>query len=160
MSALIQRLETAYGDLQPREQRFVQVGAVLVAVLLVAVLPWQLHQRAQKAQARVAAKQADLAYLQSVAPVLGAAPAIQDGVPLVSVVDATTRDAGLAGELRGTEPAGNDSLRVRFEGASFAQLTTWFVQLSRNYGVAVQQATLEHTDTPGRVNASLVLVRH
>ena len=71
----------------------------------------------------------------------------------------TTRDAGLAGELRGTEPSGSDSLRVRFEGASFAQLTTWFVQLSQNYGVTVQQATLEHTDSPGRVNASIVLVR-
>jgi hypothetical protein len=159
MNALFERLEAAYADLQPREQLFVRVGAILVALLLIVVLPWQLHGRAQKAHARVAAKQADLAYLESVAPVLAAAPATQDGVPLVSVVDATTRDAGLAGELRGTEPSGSDSLRVRFEGASFAQLTTWFVQLSQNYGVTVQQATLEHTDAPGRVNASIVLVR-
>lgn len=159
MSALLQRLEAAYADLQPREQVFVRVGGIIVALLLLIALPWQLHVRAQKAQARVASKQADLAYLQSVAPILAAAPATQEGVPLVSVVDATTRDAGLAGELRGTEPSGTDSLRVRFEGASFAQLTTWFAQLSQNYGVTVQQATIEHTDAPGRVNASVVLVR-
>ncbi len=160
MSAWMERVERAYAGLQPREQLLVRVGAILLGVLLVIGLPVRLHTVAQAATARVAAKQADLAYLQSVLPLLASAPAVQDGVPLVSVVDASTRDVGLAAELRGTEPSGNDALRVRFEGASFAQLTNWFVQLSQNYGVSIDQATLERTDTPGRINASIMIARH
>lgn len=159
MSALIDRLQTAYADLQPREQVFVRVGAIALALLVCVGLPMRLHGLAQKAVARVAAKRADLAYVQSVIPVLASAPQVQDGVPLVNVVDATTREAGLAAALKGTEPSGNDSLRVRFDGASFEQLANWFVHLSRDYGVSVQQATLERTDAPGRVNASVVLMR-
>jgi general secretion pathway protein M len=160
MSAWMERVETAYAGLQPREQLFVRVAAILLGVLLVVGLPLRLHSIAKAATTRVATKQADLAYLQSVLPLLASAPAVQDSVPLVSVVDASTRDVGLASELRGTEPSGNDALRVRFEGASFAQLTNWFVQLSQNYGVGIEQATLERTDTPGRINASIVIVRH
>ena len=113
MNELLSQIEAKYSALSAREQVFVRVGAVIVAALLVVGLPLQLHSRAQKASQRVITKTADLAYLNSVPPLLGSAPAPQDGVPLVSVVDTTTRDAGLAGELRGTEPAGNDALRAR-----------------------------------------------
>ena len=159
MNELLSQIEAKYSALSAREQVFVRVGAVIVAALLVVGLPLQLHSRAQKASQRVITKTADLAYLNSVTPLLGSAPAPQDGVPLVSVVDTTTRDAGLAGELRGTEPAGNDALRARFEGASFEQLTNWIVHLGQDFGVSVQQATFEHTESPGRVNATVVLVR-
>jgi type II secretory pathway component PulM len=159
MNDLLQRLESAYSALQPREQVFVRVGGVLVALLLLLGIPLQLHRWAHQATARVATKTADLAYLQSVAPLLAAVPPAQDGVSLLSVVDATTRDAGLASALRGTEPSGNDSLRVRFEGVAFDQLTRWLMHLGQDFGIGVQQATLEHTDTPGQVNASIVLVR-
>jgi general secretion pathway protein M len=159
VNPLLDRLQTAYAALQPREQLFVRVGAAALAVLLCIGLPLRLHRAAQSAVAHVDSQRADLAYLQSVIPVLASAPQAQEGVPLVNVVDATTREAGLAAALRGTEPSGNDALRVRFDGASFDQLANWFVHLSRDYGVSVQQATLERTDAPGRVNASVVLVR-
>jgi type II secretory pathway component PulM len=159
MNELLQRIETMYSGLSSREQVFVRVGALIAALLLLIGLPVQLHSKAQKASQRVLTKTADLAYVNSVIPILGSAPAPQDGVPLVSVVDTTTRDAGLSAELRGTEPAGSDALRARFEGASFEQLTNWIVHLGQDFGVSVQQATFEHTDSPGRVNASVVLVR-
>ena len=159
MSEFLQQIEARYSALSGREQLFVRVGAVVAAMLLLVGLPLQMHSRAQKAVARVSTKTGDLAYLNSVIPLLGSAPAPQDGVPLVSVVDTTTRDAGLSGALRGTEPAGNDALRARFEGASFEQLTNWIVHLGQDFGVAVQQANFEHTDAPGRVNATVVLVR-
>lgn len=159
MNALHERLSAAYATLQPREQRFVQAGVALVAAMLCVGLPLRLHSMAQKAAARVVAKQADLAYLQSVIPVLAATPPSQDAVPLVNVVDATTREGGLADSLKGTEPSGSDALRVRFDGASFEQLANWFIRLGRDYGVTVQSTTIDRTDAPGRVNASVVLVR-
>jgi type II secretory pathway component PulM len=159
MSGQFDRLQSAYAGLQPREQLFVRVGGVLLAVLVCVGLPIRLHGLAQKAAARVTAKQADLAYLQSVTPTLSAAPPPQDTVPLVNVVDATTREGGLSGNLKGTEPSGNESLRVRFEGASFEQLTNWFIRIGRDYGVSVQSATIDRADGPGLVNASIVLLR-
>jgi general secretion pathway protein M len=75
------------------------------------------------------------------------------------VVDRTTRDAGLAVNLKGTEPSGISGVRVRFEGASFEQLVTWLLRIQQEYGLAIQAATLEKTDAPGRVNASLTFVR-
>jgi type II secretory pathway component PulM len=159
VNAFLAQWQATYAALQPREQRFVALGALAVLILLLVGVPLRLHGAATQARLRVERQRADLAYVQSVLPALAAAPATQEGLPLVNVVDATTRDGGLTGELRGTEPAGNDALRVRFEGASFEALAQWFVRLGRDYGVGVQSATLEHTDTPGRVNASVVLVR-
>jgi type II secretory pathway component PulM len=159
MSGQFDRLQAAYTGLQPREQLFVRVGGVLLAVLVCVGLPIRLHGLAQKAAARVTTKQADLAYLQAVTPTLTAAPPPQDTVPLVNVVDATTREGGLSGNLKGTEPSGNEALRVRFEGASFEQLTNWFIRIGRDYGVSVQSATIDRADAPGVVNASIVLLR-
>ena len=98
--------------------RFAFTVAAAVIVILGIVL--QSHAAVTRAAQRVETKRADLAYIQSVLPELRAAPVPQGGgESLVIVVDRTTRDSGLAMSLRGTEPAGQTSVRVRFEGASF-----------------------------------------
>ena len=50
-------------------------------------------------------------------------------------------------------------MRVRFEGASFDSLANWVLRVQREYGLSVQAATLERTEAPGRVNASLTFTR-
>jgi general secretion pathway protein M len=153
------RLASWYGSLAPREQLIVRVGAVLGAALLVVGLVARLHGLVGKGEERLAAKRADLAYIQSVLPELRAAPLPQGaGQSLVTIIDRTTRDSGLAATLRGTEPAGAGGMRVRLEGAEFAQVLGWLLRVQREYGLAVQAATLEKTDAPGRVNASVTLV--
>jgi type II secretory pathway component PulM len=153
-------IEAWYGALAPQEQAFVRWGALAGGLLLVAGVVLQLHGVVGRAEQRLAAKRADVAYIQSVLPELRLVPAQQAAnQSLVLVIDRTTRDAGLAGTLRATEPSGPSSVRVRFEGASFETLVTWLLRVLREDGLAVQAATFEKTTAPGRVNASLTFVR-
>ncbi len=155
-----ERLEAWYGGLNPREQLMVRVGAIAAAVLLLAGIILRLHGAVQAAEKRLLGKRADAAYIQSVLPELRAAPLPAGaGQSLVAVVDRTTRDAGLASNLKATEPSGVSGVRVRFEGASFAQLVTWLMRIQQEYGLSIQAATLEKTDSPGHVNANLTFVR-
>ena len=160
MSPTRERLEGWYAGLNPREQLIVRVGAVAAALLLVVGVVLKLHGVVQAAEKRLASKRGDVAYIQSVLPELRSVPPPgTGGQSLVMVVDRTTRDAGLAVNLKGTEPSGISGVRVRFEGASFEQLVKWLLRIQQEYGLAIQAATLEKTDAPGRVNASLTFVR-
>jgi len=155
-----ERFDTWYAGLNPREQLIVRVGGIAAALLLVVGLVLRLHGVVHAAEKRLAIKRADAAYIQSVLPELRAAPLpATGGQSLVTVVDRTTRDAGLAANLKGTEPSGIGGVRVRFEGAPFEALVTWLLRIQQEYGLSIQLATLEKTDTPGRVNASLTFVR-
>jgi len=148
-----------YAGLEPREQLIVRTGSVAAAVLLAVGLVLQLHSAVSRAEKRLGDARADLAYLQSVQAELRATPVPQGGgQSLVTIIDRTTKDSGLGVNLKGADPSGTSAVRVHFEGASFTQLVQWLVRLGREYGLAVQQATLEKTDAPGRVNANLMLV--
>jgi len=153
------RLLAWYGALEPREQTVVRGGAIAAAVLIVVGGFLQLHAAVARAEQRLASERADLAYLQSVRDEVRAMPVPQGGgQSLVTIVDRTTRDGGIAANLRGADPGGSNSVRVRFEGASFTLLVQWLVRLGREYGLAVQSATFERTEAAGRVNANLTLV--
>jgi general secretion pathway protein M len=153
------QLESWYSGLEPREQLLVRAGALTAAALVLLGVILQLHGLVNRAEKRVAAARADLAYIQAALPELRALPQPQGaGQSLVTVVDRTTRDAGIAMNLRGADPGGPGSVRVRFEGAAFDQLLPWLLKIEREYGLAVQAATLERTDAQGRVNAAFTLV--
>ncbi len=156
---LIERVSEWYDGLQPREQTVVRVGGLAAAALVVLSVVLQLHAVVNRAEKRLAAKRDDVAFITSVLPELRAAPVPQGaGSSLVTVIDRTTRDQGLSGNLRGADPSGIGGVRVRLEGAAFDTLLTWLLRLEREYGLRVQSATLEKTDAPGRVNANLSLV--
>jgi general secretion pathway protein M len=155
-----ERLAMWYAGLAPREQRLVRYGALLAGLLIIVGGVLRLHGVVAGAEKRLAAKRADVAYIGSVLGELRAAPLpAAGGQSLVSVIDRTTRDGGLGMNLRGTEPSGINGVRVRFEGASFDALATWLLRVQREYGLAVQAATVERTEAPGRVNALLTFVR-
>jgi general secretion pathway protein M len=156
----VDRLRAWYSGLEPREQKTVAWGSIAALALIVVVGTLQLHAAVARVGKRVDQKRSDVAYIQAVLPELRAAPVPQGGdQSLVIVVDRTTRDAGLAMHLRGTEPAGMNALRARFEGAPFDATVVWLVRLQREYGVRVQAAALERTATPGVVNATVTLQR-
>ena len=154
------RLQAWYATLEAREQLVLRVAAPALLALAVLGVVWQLHAAVGRAERRVTGQRADLAYIQGVLPELRGVPMPQDGgQSLVVIVDRTTRDAGLAGNLRGAEPSGTSGVRVRLEGAAFEALVQWLVRVQREHGLTVQAAALERTDSPGRVNANITFVR-
>jgi general secretion pathway protein M len=149
-----------YGGLQPREQRMVAIGSLVAVVLLLIGGLLQLHFAVKRGEERLARKQADLAWIQSVAPELQQLPrgGGGSGQSLVVIVDRTANEAGLAGKLSGTEPSGINSLRVRLDAAPFDALIPWLATLQQQHGLVVQSATIDRTAQSGLVNASVVLL--
>jgi general secretion pathway protein M len=152
--------------LNPRERALVIAAGVLVILTLVYVLAIAPFYRAiDQRSERVARKQGDLAWMQSVAGELeqlaasGAAPAEPSADSLVVLVDRTSREAGLGGKVTGQTPTGDAGIRVRLEQAPFDALVTWMAALEQRHGILIDSASVDRAGQSGLVNASVVLAR-
>jgi len=160
MNGRLEKIRAWYAAQSERDQRAVLIGGAGLAVALVIYGVTSLTLAVRHANERVRQLKADVAYVESALPVLRATPTpSNDGEPLVALIDRTTRDAGLNGALRATEPVGDGGVRVRLEDAPFAPLAAWLARLARDESLSVENATIEHTESPGRVTAALVLMR-
>ncbi len=151
---------TWFQSLAARERRFVLIGAIAVAVTLVALLI-SLDRSVGRVHGRLVHKQAELAWMRSVAPQLAAAaPATQ--VPtsqrsLIVVIANAARESGLGSALSSSEPSPQGGLRVQLTRAPFDTLVGWLARLSEQHGIRVDSATIESAGAPGMVNAGIVL---
>jgi general secretion pathway protein M len=160
-SLSVEALAAWFQALGARERRFVQFGAIAAALLLVFGVLLPLDSSVAHAHARLAHKEADLAWMQSVAPQLSAmspasaAPTSQRS--LIVIVDNAAREAGLGSALAGSEPSGQGGLRVRLDKAPFDTLVGWLARLADQNGIRVESATIDSAGAPGLVNAGIVL---
>ena len=157
---MIDALRTRLDALADRERRLVIVGGAVALLLLLAAVLMPLERGVSQSAARIARKQADLGWIQQMAPVLAsapqAAPATQES--LLVLVDRSARDAGLGQSLTGSQPSGNGALRTQFEKADFNRLIGWIAQLAQQNGVQAESASFESIpDSAGTVNAVVVL---
>lgn len=149
-------------SMNPRERRMVMFGAVGVVILLLIAVVLPLETSVSRTQQRIGKKQADLVWMQSVAPELaGAGPVTATPTTkqesLIVVVDSSAREAGLGTALTSSEPSGTGGLRVRLEKAQFGLIVGWLARLSEQNGISVESATIDNAGQPGVVNAGLVL---
>src|SRR5688572_3685015 len=151
------RLLDWYRGLPEREQQLALWGGAAAAVLLLALLIWQLGTSVASAEARVERRREDLAWIEAVTPRLQAAPAARPGESLTIAVDRVAREGGLADKLASVEPAANGALRARFTGASFDSLTLMLARLQKERGVEVDTASVSATGEPGLVDATVVI---
>ena len=147
-----------YENLAEREKRFVLIGGIGAAVLLLLGLVLPLNRNITQARHRVTVKQADLAYIQSVTPELASAgPTGGSGESLVVLIDSSARESGLGKSLSNSQPTGDGALRVRLEKVAFDGMVAWLARLAQQHGVRVQSAEIETAGEAGLVNAGLVL---
>lgn len=154
-----------FSSLERREQFFVMAGAVVLAVMLfwLAIIR-PLYGGTAKVAARVEEKEQLVLWMKSVAPDLqavrtGSTTTIASGEPLVVIVADTAAANELRQYLKQNQPAGDDSIRVRFEEAPFDQLVQWLGILQLRHGVQINTASFDGGVQPGVVTASLVLER-
>lgn len=145
-----------------RDQRVLRWGAVVMVLILLAGVFVPLQRGLMQARTHLAAQQADLAWMRSMAPTLAAAGpgsgAVPTGESLVVVIDRTARESGLAQALTGSQPSGNGSLRVQLENADFNLLIGWLSRLGSQQDVRVESASITANGTAtGVVNASVQL---
>jgi general secretion pathway protein M len=151
----------SFASLSERERRMLLIGgAVAIALLLLGVI-LPLDRSVTKTHERVGRKQADLAWMRSVAPSLAGAgpvaaqPATQES--LLVLVDRAARESGLGASLVSSEPSGGGGLRVRLEKAPFDVLVGWLARLADQNGVRVESASVDGAGEAGLVNAAIVL---
>lgn len=162
----MQNIRVWFDGLQPRERWLLIGAAVLVALTFIYLFVLEPFYTAVVAQQeRVAKKQADLAWMRSVAgdvialsrdAPMAAAPT---GESLVVLVDRAARECGLSSALTGQTPTGATGIRVRLERAEFDKLVVCLANLQQGHAVSIESATIDRTSEPGFVNASLVLNR-
>jgi type II secretory pathway component PulM len=145
--------------LSEREQRIVQIGAILVPLLLVFGVLLPLDRSVAQAQERLLKKRNDLAWMQGVAPELAASPQPPSaaGESLLVIVDRSARESGLAAAMAGSEPAGPGGLSLRLQKAPFDTLIAWLARLAQQNGIRVDSASIDSAGAPGLVNAAVVL---
>ena len=146
-------------SLSERERRMLIVGGIAAVALFVFGILVPLDRSVTHAQQRVARKQADLAWMQGVAPELAntTPPPAANGESLLVIIDRSARESKLAGSLSGSEPHGPNALSLRLEKANFDDLINWLARLSQQNGITVDSATIDKAGGPGQVNAAIVL---
>jgi general secretion pathway protein M len=157
---MMERLKSWYRGLAEREQRFVSYGGIAAIVLVLAGVILPLNGSVSRARERVAAKQVDLAYIQSVMPQLQAAgPAVTAPTAdnIVVLIDTSARESGLGKSLTSSQPTGDGGVRLRLDRAPFDGIVAWLARLSQQHGVRVESAEVEAAGEPGLVNAGIVL---
>ena len=148
----------SFAALPERQRRLVLGGLALAAAILIFGVLIPLDRSVAHAHDRLAHKRADLTWMQGVAPELASAPApAATGESLLVIIDRSARESGLGGALAGSEPGGPGSLSVRLAKAPFDTVVGWLGRLAQQNGLSVESATIEKTDTPGLVNAAIVL---
>ncbi|HEY3730303.1 MAG TPA: type II secretion system protein M [Steroidobacteraceae bacterium] len=157
---MIERLLQYLRGLQPRERRFVLLGALATVVLIVVAAVLPLQRSVAATTSRVERKRDDLQWLRSMAPQLAGLqdhqrPALHES--LVVLVDRTARESGLTKSLVGSQPSGDGGLSVRLDQTAFDSLVAWLSQLRERYGVNVDSATIDAGKGNGIVTATLVL---
>lgn len=155
-----------FRNLERREQWVVVGGGlVLAAVLFLLLVVRPLYAGTARMAQRVEDKQELVVWMRSVAPELSAAGPIvrgegsSSGDSLVLVVADTAAASDLRQYLKQNQPAGDNSIRVRFEAAPFDQLVQWLGALQLQHGVRIDSASFDGGVQPGLVTASLVLER-
>jgi type II secretory pathway component PulM len=151
----------SFESLNERERRMVIIGAVCVVLLLIFGVIVPLDHSVARAQVRISAKQADLAWMHEVTPeLLAAGPAVappSSERSMLVIVDRAAREAGLAKSLTSSEPSGPGGLQVRLEKAPFDSVVAWLARLSEQEGIRVDSATIDNAGQPGIINAGVVL---
>ena len=160
MMNIMNALQTWFLGLATRERRFVSVGAVGGVLILVFGVLFPLDHSVTRAHLRLTHKQAELAWMRTVAPQManaGPLNAPTNQRSLIVIVDSSAHEAGLGSALTSSEPSGPGWLRVRLDKASFDALVGWLARLAEQNGIRVESATVDAAGGPGIVSASLVL---
>jgi general secretion pathway protein M len=152
-------LEAWFRSLAAREQRMVALGgaAAMLILLIAAWLP--VERRVTRLEQQVQTRQADLAWLRSIAPQLSEMrdrPSGATAESLVVLADRVAHETGIARSLN-TQAGGDGTLSVRLEQVAFDSLLSWAGELVQRHGVRIVSASIDSGANSGMVSATIVL---
>ncbi|MBF0470007.1 MAG: type II secretion system protein M [Gammaproteobacteria bacterium] len=150
--------------LQLREQILLGSGGGVVLLLILYLQFWEpmqrersdLEDRLQRARQEVSWMQIAASEVQQLHR---AAPGEAEGGDgsLLSLIDRTARQQGLAEAIKRIQPEG-EGVQIWFEDAPYRLLAQWLEGLSRQQ-VEIEAAVIDKSERAGRVKARLVVRR-
>jgi general secretion pathway protein M len=160
----MEQITTWYKGLQQQERLLVNAGGILLGfALLYFALLAPLANAVTSRQTRVEQKQQDLTWMSNMSNtvrVLATSGAnANTGESMVVLVNRSAQQDGVASAITQETPQGENSIRIRLEGANFDSVVTWLGTLEKQFGIKIDNASVDRADKVGIVNASLVLVR-
>lgn len=166
LSEYRERFRARWETLQPREQRVVGGGAVVLALIVLYLAAWQPLVTGHKARrealedARALASQLEvLAAEMQRSRGAGGGATLGAGQSLLSVIDQSRRTSSLTKPPSRLQPEGDTTVRIWLEDVPFDALMRWLADLQTRYGVRVDTADIERESGPGLVNARITLMR-
>lgn len=76
---------------------------------------------------------------------------------ILSAVDKSARQAGLATVMKRVQPEGESGVRIWFENAAFDDLIKWLATVESKHGLLVNEINIEKTESTGLVNVRVYL---
>lgn len=76
---------------------------------------------------------------------------------ILSAVDKSARQAGLATVMKRVQPEGESGVRIWFENAAFDELIKWLATVESKHGLLVNEINIEKTESTGLVNVRVYL---
>lgn len=154
-------------SLSRRDRSTLAIGTTLVALVLAWAYGYDpLVKSRDSLRTQVAGAEADVVWMRGARAELAtqrnagsATPFDRAGRSLLALADASAREAGLGGTLKRVEPVGEGRVNVWLEAAPFDPVTAWLEALAAQYGVTVDELSVDRTGGgPGLVNARVTLL--
>jgi len=156
-----------YQQLDLRERRMLITGGLLALVLLPYLLFWlPLEDDLRNLQKGLKIERASIVWMRTAAdevlsqrrvPASVKNKTATSGRSMLSIVDKSTRTAGLGDSVKRVEPDGKDAVKVWLEAVDFDLLMKWMVTMDDNYQMTANIVTLERKNNKGLVDARIVL---
>lgn len=152
-------------QLSSRDKTTLLLGLVIVLPLLVYALLWEpFTQRLAHLEQRVSQQRSDVLWMQHAEREAHAlktsSPASQPAThgSLLTLSDASSKRHQLNESVKRVQPDGAHSVRIYLEEADFSDLLRWLDELTLQHQILLTALSIEgNKDTPGRVNARVVL---
>jgi general secretion pathway protein M len=153
-----------FRSLQRREQYILVAGVAFVAFAIAYALVWEpLADGASNYRSDIERQRsllAEYARVQATRPAdVQVRRPVASSQSLTLVVANTLGAKGLSNAYKSSADAGNDSLRVALEDASFDTVIEWLAELESKHGIEVQSGSFSERRESGRIDSSLVLSR-
>lgn len=156
-----------FRSLDTREANAVLLGTLAVVAMVLYQFVWvPLDRGAVQRSESLAQRGAYLDDIRALSQRLAQARTRQDARPstaadqsLLSVVDKSSKAFQLASQVKRIEPDGQARVRVWLEDAPFDVMLRWLVGLLSQYGVSVDNISVDPGKASGMIKARLILVR-
>jgi general secretion pathway protein M len=151
----------------PREQMALVAAAAALLLFLIYLLAWQpFMDSVEQKRLQVKSQQVTLDWMkqnlgeiQHIRSQRRTAGISNTNEALLTMVDRTAKQSQLRQQIQRIKPQGDDTVQLWVEQAAFDTLVKWLGGLSLQYGIQIESLNIDRQESPGIVNARLVLQR-